>query len=128
MPDHDTATFVVPTTPVAACTRVVGTVVSIVFVHVGVRIGALASKTTVAWLAIAVAWARPALGITVKVTAPWPFLPSVSGGRKPSVGSLGTRCVTGSMVSKVQRTRPVVVSTLPCTRTEIVASTATVVA
>lgn len=65
-----------------------GTVVSIVLVHVGVRIGALASKKSVPWLAIAVAWARPALGITVKVTAPWPFLPSVSGGSKPSVGSL----------------------------------------
>jgi len=32
-----------------------GTVVSIVLVHVGVRIGALASKKSVAWLAIAVA-------------------------------------------------------------------------
>jgi len=47
-----------------------GAVVSMVLIHVGVRIAALLSNTIDAWFEIAVPLAIPANGATVKLTRP----------------------------------------------------------
>ena len=54
-------------------TLLVGAVASMVLTTVGVLIGALTSKTTVAWLSIAVVSAMPLIGRAVNVTKPSPW-------------------------------------------------------
>src|SRR5258708_39735042 len=83
----------------------VGGVLSIVFVQVGVLIGAFASKTTVAWFRTWVFVSSSWLGITVKNV-----LPLLPGGRNPTVGSVGGWLVVGSRDWKVHVSSPVDIS------------------
>jgi hypothetical protein len=75
---------------------------SIVFDHVGVLIGGLASKTTVAvfWITVPVVRLEPSVAVNKT-------LPSAPGGRKPTVGSVGGWFVDGSRDSNVQVRTPV---------------------
>lgn len=59
-----------PGFPVSDWTLLEGAVVSMVLIHVGVRIAALLSNTIDAWFEIAVPLAIPANGATVKLTRP----------------------------------------------------------
>src|ERR1035438_9553401 len=107
LPDHDTGNIAVASIAGSVATALTGGVTSMVFSQVGVPMGALASKTTVARLAIWVPVVRLLLGLTVKVTLPWPSTPLTSGGRKPTVGSLGGNPVLGSIEVNVHLSRPV---------------------
>src|ERR1035437_3247341 len=81
--------------------------VSSVLVTVFGAMAALTSKTILAWLVMVVALARPALGLTVKVTEPEPALAALFGGRKPAVGFAGMVPVTGSTDCMVTVSTPV---------------------
>src|SRR5437870_938605 len=76
-------------------TVLTGLLLSIVFIHVGVLIGAFVSNTMVALLRICVPVDNPSFGLTEKLILPSPTGGSVSGGRKP-LKSLGGWLVTGS--------------------------------
>src|ERR1700728_1802832 len=91
----------------SAATALVGDVTSMVFNQVGVLMAALLSKTTDAVFATCVPVLSELRGMTLKSTLPCPTIPSVSGGRKPTVGSVGGRPVEGSIEVKVQVARPV---------------------
>jgi hypothetical protein len=104
----------------SAATLLSGASTSSVFVHVCVWIAAFVSNTTLAVLLTAVPVVIVLTGITLNVTAPCPTMPFVSGGRNPTVGSVGGKFVVGSIVVKVNFSSPVVVSTLPEIRTEMV--------
>ena len=107
MPDQLTVKLPEVVVAGSAWTELAGGVTSSVFVHVSVLIGALESKTTVAVLLITVPVVSPALGATLKITLPCPETPSVSGGKNPTVGSVGGSPVEGSMEVNVQVSNPV---------------------
>src|SRR6266566_3011926 len=75
----------------SATTWLTGDVLSIVLIHVCVVIGALVSKTMVAWFEICVPVLMIRRGVAVYIT-----LPSAPGGKTPRLGSLGGRPVVGS--------------------------------
>src|ERR1700680_4878953 len=77
-------------------TLLVGAPASRVLVATFVLIGALVSKTIVAWASIRVPEGRPALARTEKLTKPSPSGAVLSGGRNPTDGSLGRSSVSGS--------------------------------
>src|ERR1039457_1267391 len=118
LPVQDTGNVATVSSTGSAVTALVGGVTSMVFNHVGVRIGALASNTTFAWLVICVPVLRVPMGFTLNCTLPWPSTPFTSGGRKPTVGSLGGSPVVGSMEVKVHLSNPVSELRLPCMRTD----------
>src|ERR1019366_7329921 len=109
LPVQDTGNVATVSSTGSAVTVLVGGVTSMVFNHVGVRI---------AWLVIWVPVLRVPMGFTLNCTLPWPSTPFTSGGRKPTVGSLGGSPVVGSMEVKVHLSNPVSEFKLPCMRTD----------
>src|SRR6202050_291347 len=91
LPDQVTGNVVVASSAGSVATALTGGVTSMVFSHVGVLIGAFASKTIVAVFWITVPVLTPAFGTTVRKT-----LPSPPGGRKPASRLVGGRFVFGS--------------------------------
>src|SRR5271166_4504218 len=113
LPAHDTGKVAIVSTAGSVATALAGGVTSIVFSQAWVLMGALASKTTVAWLVICVPVDRPVFGSIENVTDAWPSIPFTSGGRNPTVGSDGGRPVVGSIDVKVNFSTPVSVFKLP---------------
>src|ERR1035437_3705802 len=89
------------------CTWLTGGVTSTVLHQLGVLMGALTSKTTVARLQIVVPVVRFGRGLTVykSLASPWGCV--TLGGRNPAKRSVVSCCVAGSSEVNVQVTRPV---------------------
>ena len=90
-----------------AATLLTGAVTSRVLSQVGVLMAAFESKTTLAVFVICVPVDWPDFGITLNSTLACPSTPSTSGGRKPTVGSVGGRPVEGSIEVNVHLSKPV---------------------